>query len=113
MEDIEMLQEMVDKVLSEAGKKGKKKEKGVVSDVKPGAYSYSEALDFSTPLGDHNLYKAQGQANFGPYTGVGPVVDDSSRKAKSNMSSIMSAWDKLAEAVNPTGTWEQILKEAK
>lgn len=101
MEDIEMLQEMVDKILSEKKGKGKKKEKDAPAAVQPAAYGYSEALDFSTPLGDHNLYKSQGHVNWGPQTGVGPFVDDSSRKARSNMSSIMSAWDRLSEAVTP------------
>jgi len=31
-------------------------------------YSTAQALDFSKPLGDGNLYHRQGRSNVGPYT---------------------------------------------
>ena len=45
-------------------KKSKKKDEL----EKPKAYKSDSALDYSKPLGDINLYKRQGVANFGPYT---------------------------------------------
>lgn len=35
-------------------------------------HAHGESYDYSEPLGDANLYKSQGAANFGNYTGVGP-----------------------------------------
>jgi len=63
-------------ILDEAKKKAEKvkdiKKKGVSIE----AYGlYDESFDFSSPLGDNNLYKQQGGANFGPYTSAGTTVD--------------------------------------
>lgn len=41
--------------------------------VRGTGYSHSPANDYSEPLGDANLYKSQGAANFGNLTGVGPT----------------------------------------
>lgn len=40
--------------------------------VRGTGYSHSEVNDFSEPLGDMNLYKAQGASNIGGFTGAGP-----------------------------------------
>lgn len=116
MEDTKLLQEMTDRVLAEAPKKKGKGKKNAEKDaanrqVQPGAYSYSQALDFAPPLGDHNLYKAQGHVNWGPHTGVGPYVDDTTKRAKSEQSSLQSAWEQLSEAVTPADTWGKALVE--
>lgn len=66
---------IVGDVLAEAKKKKKVEEKPP-KEPHPGAYRHAEALDFSTPLGDSNPYKIQGQANFGPYTANVSVKDD-------------------------------------
>ena len=60
----------------------KKSEKSTRSSKKSGkppqveAYGfYDKEHDFSTPQGEHNLYRQQGAVNWGPYTSAGPRVD--------------------------------------
>lgn len=77
-----MVTEALRRSLSEAKKKGKSKgipaqtEDAVLAQrdrhVRGTGYSHSPQNDYSEPLGDKNLYKSQGAANFGPWTGVGP-----------------------------------------
>lgn len=100
-------------MISEAKKKkGKKKEKEQASGPK---YSTAPDFDFSLPLGDSNLYKSQGAANFGPYTALvkdcppmeieegllGPTTKLELRES--------SAWDPFKRIVEQknNGTWEQ------
>lgn len=59
------LKEVMLEVLEEARKK---KEKGDPQLKSLPGYKKDEKLDFSKPLGSANLYKRQGQSNFGPYT---------------------------------------------
>lgn len=66
----EMLREMIRqefKTVLEAAKKKKNDEDLCPEDLPP-SYSTDAKLDHSKPLGDDNLYKRQGRANFGPYT---------------------------------------------
>src|SRR5262245_26192668 len=69
------LRQIIQEILSEAKKKKEKGEKAKYS-PKPEAYGYSEALDFSAPLGVYNLYRSQGAVNWGPMTGPGTAVDN-------------------------------------
>lgn len=114
MNTVDLLQEMTDLVLAEAPKKkGKKAKEGDKAEVQPKGFTYAEALDFARPLGADNLYARQGAANFGPYTGTVATVEDGPRRVGSEQRAIMSAWDRLSEAVNPEGTWEKALSESK
>lgn len=54
--------------------------------AQPHAFALSAPGDFSRPLGAMNLYKSQGMANFGPYTGPGPEVSDDPRGVKEGAS---------------------------
>lgn len=68
--ELDKLQEWVNYLLSEGKKKKKSKDPQVEDAVQPKAYSYSEAFDFSQPLGSANRYKNQGAAGMGPWTGT-------------------------------------------
>lgn len=98
------IKETILEVLSEAKKKkDKKKEKEALPNgrkVQPTDWSYSPELDMSAPLGDENLYKIQGAANFGPYTGVDKHCKDDGVKLSVKIKESLtkeSAWN-LAEA---------------
>ena len=111
MDEITELQEMTDRLLGEAKKKSKKAKNAAKTDVpsvKPDAYSYSEALDFSAPLGALNLYRSQGQVNWGPHTGVGPYIDDNPHRIEPN--SLQGAWQKLHRTLIPesAGAWRKL-----
>lgn len=117
----------------------KKKKKAKKGDANPlagtagGAYgSYAPAFDFSKPLGPANLYKAQGQVNWGPQTsvpdeelddkvsGMGELDEDFVRafvrsviQEETELSE--SVWDQIEEATEkslvPTeNPWEQALQ---
>lgn len=64
-------------MLEEAKKKKEKTDrlKAASGTAKTAYGHYDEALDFSSPLGPHNLYRSQGAVNWGPYTGPGPHID--------------------------------------
>lgn len=66
---------LVESIIAEAKKK-KDKEKKLSKVPEPKEYQYAEAFDYSPPLAAYNLYRSQGQANWGPQTGEGPRVDD-------------------------------------
>ncbi len=123
---LQEIREMVSSVLAEAKKKKEKSEKAK-KEVFPAAYSYSEAFDFSAPLGAYNLYRSQGAANWGPMTGPGTKVDDRVDGGRSNEATLRSfikesikaelkeersAWTELSEMVDPpkkaapTNVWE-------
>lgn len=117
---------MVSEILAEAKKKKEKSEKAK-KEVHPAAYSYSEAFDFSAPLGAYNLYRSQGAVNWGPMTGPGSKVDDQvdggrsteaalrsfvRESIRSELKEDRSVWTELSEMVDPpkkpvpTGVWE-------
>lgn len=75
--NINELKVIIAEVLEEAKKKKEKEIKARENHGKAkNAYGYySEALDFSWPLGPYNLYGQQGQVNWGPYTSGGQKVD--------------------------------------
>lgn len=60
---IEELRRIIEQELNEAKKKEKKEDVPVTDKMEK-----SDVLDYSTPLGDKNLYKKQGVSNLGPYT---------------------------------------------
>jgi hypothetical protein len=73
------------------------------SDVQPKGWSTAEALDFSKPLGDCNLYGQQGAANFGPYTSAGVLHKEG----------VSQTWAALAEALEPSSPstiWEAAIR---
>lgn len=114
MDEINKLQEMTDRLLGEAkkSKKSKNAEKADVPDVQPRAYSYSEAFDFSQPLGALNLYRSQGVVNFGPFTGVGPYIDDNPHRIKHDSHEMQSAWETLSRkagsGIVAEGAWGKV-----
>jgi hypothetical protein len=78
---INEIKSFVDDVLSEAKKKKKIPNEPLGSDreVEPSneegeGYKYAEVFDFSKPLDNLNLYRRQGQVNWGPHTGVGQRI---------------------------------------
>jgi hypothetical protein len=101
--------------LAEAKKKKEMTDKAK-KEVHPAGYSYSEAFDFSAPLGAYNLYRSQGAVNWGPMTGPGTKIDDRIAGGRSEMESALrsfikeairqetnndSSWTQLSELVNP------------
>jgi hypothetical protein len=108
--DIKQLKKFVDSVVSEAKKKGKK-DKEEPKKVVPEDYRYSEAFDFSQPLGPaHNLYYQQGRSTLGGFTsgphqdGFGDVLKKESKNIDPN-----SAWQSVVETINPSlkkNVWE-------
>lgn len=115
MNEYAMFSRMADKLLSEAKKKKEKAEE-LKNKATPEAYSYSEAFDFSAPLGAYNLYRTQGAVNWGPMTGPGSKVDDRIVGQRASLESLTkgvvkemtnkSAWEPLAESVAPSNVWE-------
>lgn len=85
----------------------KKKEKAAAAkhEARPAAFSYDEALDFSAPLGAHNLYRSQGAVNWGPMTGPGTKIDVQSVSGAPQG----SVWATLGESVAPAPRpgWER------
>jgi hypothetical protein len=129
---IDELRKIVGEVVSEAKKK-KEKSDELKYTAHPKEYGYAESLDFSAPLGGYNLYRSQGAANWGPYTGAGPKIDDNVRidpvstslteekMLRSLLRSIIgetlmprsSAWDVISESsrVRRTGNvWEDVAR---
>jgi hypothetical protein len=73
---INELKRQISEIIEEAKKKDQKEKKFKRVGAQVEAYGfYDESHDFSEPLGVHNLYRQQGQVNWGPYTGVGPHVN--------------------------------------
>jgi hypothetical protein len=63
-------------MISEAKKKAKKEDKIEKLGAQVEAYGfYNKEHDFSAPLGAYNLYRQQGQVNWGPQTSAGTRVD--------------------------------------
>lgn len=75
--NINELKIVVSEILEEAKKSREKEIKAKKNGGRAkNAYGqYSEAFDFSWPLGAYNLYKQQGGVNWGPFTSAGPKVD--------------------------------------
>jgi hypothetical protein len=75
--NINELKLVVAEMLEEAKKKKEKeiKAKENSGGAKNAYGTYAEALDFSWPLGAHNLYRSQGAVNWGPETNAGTHVD--------------------------------------
>ena len=65
------IRKIIGEVLSEA----KKKKEVPKKKINPSAYEFDEAFDFSTPLGDYNLYGIQGAVNWGPHTSPGRRIE--------------------------------------
>lgn len=116
MATIQEIRKVVDSVLAEAKKKKEKAEE-LKHDPKPPAYGYSEAFDFSAPLGAYNLYRTQGAVNWGPMTSAGTKIDDRIVNQKSNLEAVLrgvvkeasapSAWLPLMESTKvPDSVWE-------
>ena len=128
---LEEIKQMALDIMSEAKKK-KEKAKELARHVDPLAYSYSEAFDFSAPLGQYNIYKTQGVVNWGPMTSTGTKVDDraganasSEAAIRKYLRSVMqeeitegdSAWKKVYEEMNGKkeekkkgNVWEQAMR---
>ena len=118
------LVEYVGQVFAEdkRAKKSKAKKKdgeSKVGDALPHGYAYAEALDFMKPLGEDNRYHLQGQAAWGPSTGVGLsmnmndniVLNKNIFRFEEGKS--FSPWDLLGEAVQPAAAptlWESVLR---
>lgn len=100
---INELKALVESTLAEAKKKKKKEELEEEATVHPAGYSSNPAFDFSAPLGAYNLYRSQGQVNFGPYTGPGTKIDDHRLGANSNGNSYQQAV--FSEGVDPRSAW--------
>ncbi len=108
---------IVAQVISEAKKK-KKKDNDQKYVACPKEYGYADAFDFSSPLGDENRYKAQGDSNLGPYTNSGNPEDKKLRAAiketiREAMLNERSPWDFLSESLrmnerNPKNVWESL-----
>lgn len=79
------LKSMVGQIVSEAKKKKSKSEKPMKG-VKPTGFSFDEAFDFSTPLGDWNLYARQGSSSWGPLTGPGTKLGEELSSAGRSLS---------------------------
>jgi hypothetical protein len=73
----ESLRHLVEQIVAEAKKK-KEKELDELT-VKNDGHIHDSKLDFSAPLGAYNLYRSQGQVNWGPHTSPGPKIDDQVR----------------------------------
>lgn len=74
---IEGLRNLVEQIVAEAKKKKEKELDELV--VKNDGHIQDHKLDFSAPLGAYNLYRNQGQVNWGPQTSSGPKIDDQLR----------------------------------
>lgn len=115
MDIIEEMKGLVKEVITEARKK---KNDDARRSVKPNGFTYAESFDFSDPLGSLNRLRAQGVANFGPYTGVGPenALRVLAREAVQLAVKSDSSWDALSEIYerpvsNPWQMAEAIVKK--
>jgi len=113
-EQIRQLEVLTEKLLTEKKKK-KEKVEDLRKDPEPHAYAYSEAFDFSAPLGAYNLYRTQGTVNWGPMTGPGSKIDDRILGQRTNLQSLLqgivvkeskSAWAPLNESKSISNVWE-------
>jgi hypothetical protein len=104
------LRKMVGEIVSEAKKKKPKQDKPSKG-VKPQGYSSASALDFSAPLGPHNLYKQQGVSNWGPLTGPGSEFDDNELEPKDvNEQALRSVVRSvISEQSQPQNIWEKAM----
>lgn len=107
------LERVVSTLLNEA--KGKKKKKGEDKDPSyvalPKEYGYSDSFDFSQPLDQANLYKNQGQVNWGTYTADGSPGESSEKKLRAAVReaiSKQSPWFLLGEALRLQESKERI-----
>src|SRR5574337_420724 len=79
------LRQMVNKIVLDEAKKKKPKDEPKLNDATKKYGSYSEAFDFSSPLGSLNLYMQQGQSNFGPYTATANEAPMKESKSPSSL----------------------------
>ncbi len=91
-------------VLAEVKKKKSPKKKGKKAEIPEESekFKYAEALDFSIPLGDFNVYRHQGAANWGPYTSQGPTVAQIPDGLKE------SAWAEFVHPLPSKSIWEAL-----
>lgn len=117
------IRSIVAEFLSEAKKK-KKDDKEKKYSPAPESYGYADSFDFSQPLDMDNRLKAQGDANFGPYTSAGQPGDKKLRAAvreaiMSEMANDPSPWDYLSEAMRvneskvSNSVWDMLSKMEK
>lgn len=93
---LDEIKQVVDRQLAEA-RKAKKKKKKDEQEKTPG-YTYAETFDFSKPLGELNLYRAQGASGIGPYTTGAPT------------NSMWPVLEGIVEGKNrPQGIWESLM----
>jgi hypothetical protein len=119
---------VIAEILDEAKKKSEKIEKTRKRGAAVEAYGlYDEAFDFSDPLGPFNLYRQQGQANFGPYTAENIPYDGAYHRDNRGATQVheqairqvvrdviqnglvpgSSAWAPMLERESANGTWEE------
>lgn len=129
MAKLSELRSVVIEILDEAKKKKKKgQDKTKVSPAVGSFGSYADALNFAAPLGDLNLYKAQGGVNWGPHTSHGAAVEPEEKNEgalRTFVSSVIaehlhegSAWDLVemvgeysaSRKVDAKNIWEQALR---
>lgn len=135
--NINELKVVIAELVEEAKKKKEIKAKENQGRAKNAFGSYSEALDFSWPLGQNNLYRQQGGANWGPSTSEGPKVDqnfsnpnirlqikeEDEKTIRSIVREVLdfglvpsnSAWSPMIESSKPRNfdsPWEQAMNEA-
>lgn len=117
------LREFVKQAVLEEARKSKKKP-APEAKLNPAAKAYgqhAESFDFSQPLGNLNLYKLQGAANFGPYTNSAGVVDPTqlveyapdvaSTIRGVNEALSQSAWTPIIEMARPPeNVWEALIR---
>jgi len=91
--NINELKLVIAEVLEEAKKRTEKAIKARENSGRAkNAYgTYAEALDFSWPLGPYNLYRQQGQVNWGPYTSDGPHIDQNFANPNTAMNTRMGS----------------------
>ena len=126
---INELKSLIGEVISEAKKKAKKKpkkEKLEELEVNTDGHAVDIKLDFSAPQGAENLYRKQGQVNWGQYTSNTDTIDDSlygtkteelirgvvrAAIAESMTADKTSEWHRLAPppvTLAPRNVWEHI-----
>lgn len=102
------IRKLVGEVLAEAKKKKEKAEQ-LKYEAKPAGYSYSEALDFSAPLGAYNLYRTQGPVNWGPMTGPGTKIDDRIAGQRAGLEEVLHG---IVKEMAAPSAWAPLLKES-
>jgi len=102
------IKRVISNVLAEAKKK-KEKAEVLKHDPKPAAYGYSEAFDFSAPLGAYNLYRSQGAVNWGPMTGPGSKIDDKIVGQRANLEQVLHG---IVKEVSTPSAWAPLIKES-